>query len=113
MIIGEVSAKSGVSARSLRHYEKLGLITSTRAANGYRHYDDDVVAKARTIRSIFDLGFSSETARVVLPCAGGSHEGVDRQAVTAHVERLRDELGVRMKELDETQKALTAFLEQA
>ena len=69
--------------------------------------------KARTIRSIFDLGFSSDTARVVLPCATGSHEGVDRAAVTAHVAQLRDDLGVRIKELEETQQALSAFLDEA
>jgi len=113
MIIGELSAKSGVSPRSLRHYETLGLITSTRGSNGYRHYDEDAVVKARTIRSIFDLGFSSDTARVVLPCATGSHEGVDRAAVTAHVAQLRDDLGVRIKELEETQQALSAFLDGA
>ncbi|RAF05736.1 MerR family transcriptional regulator, partial [Burkholderia multivorans] len=36
MRIGEVSRRSGVSARMLRHYETLGLVTpSARGSNGY------------------------------------------------------------------------------
>ena len=43
MIIGELSARSGVSPRSLRYYEQQGLLASTRGDNGYRHYDDEAV----------------------------------------------------------------------
>lgn len=41
MRIGEISEATGVSARMLRHYEKLGLIEPGARTNaGYRVYDD-------------------------------------------------------------------------
>ncbi len=36
--IGQMADIAGVSARALRHYEDMGLITPTRSANGYRVY---------------------------------------------------------------------------
>ena len=35
LLIGQLASATGVSVRSLRHYEKCGLITSTRMSNGY------------------------------------------------------------------------------
>jgi DNA-binding transcriptional MerR regulator len=110
MIIGELSTRSGVSPRSLRYYEQLGLVSSTRASNGYRHYHDDAVAIVRTIRSAFDLGFLSDTVRVILTCATGDHEGVDRQGMNANVQRMRDDIADRIDELTRTRETLTEFL---
>ena len=39
MRIGELSRITEVSARSLRYYESLGLIRSTRTPNGWRDFD--------------------------------------------------------------------------
>lgn len=38
MLIGELSRRTGVSARSLRYYEAQGLLSAGRGANGYRDY---------------------------------------------------------------------------
>lgn len=45
MRISEVTARSGVPATTLRYYEDLGLITSRRAANGYREYEESVLTQ--------------------------------------------------------------------
>lgn len=110
MIISELSTRTGVSARSLRYYEQQGLVTSRRSANGYRHYDDDAVGVVRTIRSMYDLGFSSEMVRTVLPCAIGQQEGVDRRAVRQSVVEMRDDIAERIQELITTRDLLTQFL---
>ena len=45
--IGELGRRAGVSTRTLRHYEDLGLMPARRRANGYREYDEqDVVVVA-------------------------------------------------------------------
>jgi DNA-binding transcriptional MerR regulator len=60
--IGEVAKQAGVSSRTLRYYEELGLLTpSARSTAGTRRYTDDDVARLRRIRELqelmgFDLG---------------------------------------------------------
>ncbi|MFD8815682.1 MerR family transcriptional regulator [Streptomyces sp. NPDC059627] len=59
MLIGEVSGRSGVSARMLRHYESLGLLRpSGRTGSGYREYSADDVRRIFHIESLRSLGLS-------------------------------------------------------
>jgi len=59
MNIGTVSKKSGVSAKTIRYYESIGLIPQAdRAENGYRDYGDNDVQTLRFIKQSRSLGFS-------------------------------------------------------
>src|SRR3954462_9228905 len=68
MRIGELSKRTGVSARSLRYYEEQGLLTSSRSDAGQRHYSDAEVQRVSLIRQLFDAGMSSREIATVLPC---------------------------------------------
>ncbi|MBV6700857.1 MerR family transcriptional regulator [Kitasatospora aureofaciens] len=71
MRIGELAALTGTTARALRHYEQAGLITSDRAANGYREYGEAAVVRVRNIRALVAAGFTLEDVRPLLGCLDG------------------------------------------
>jgi DNA-binding transcriptional MerR regulator len=60
--IGEAAARVGVSRRTLRYYEELGLLTpSERTPGGARRYTEDDVARLTHIRELQELmGFNLE-----------------------------------------------------
>ncbi|MFJ3591430.1 MerR family transcriptional regulator [Streptomyces sp. NPDC090231] len=59
MLIGEVARRSGVSARMLRHYESLGLVSpSGRTGSGYREYSGRDIRRIFHIESLRSLGLS-------------------------------------------------------
>ncbi|MGW1464255.1 HEAT repeat domain-containing protein [Streptomyces sp. NPDC002308] len=59
MLIGEVSKRSGVSSRMLRHYESLGLVRpSGRTGSGYREYSAQDIRRIFHIESLRLLGLS-------------------------------------------------------
>lgn len=56
---GEVSRLLGLSADTLRHYEKLGLLPKAlRTEGGYRLYPHVTLERVRTIQSALRVGFT-------------------------------------------------------
>jgi DNA-binding transcriptional MerR regulator len=56
MRIGEAAERSGVSCRTLRYYEELGLLAlSEHSAGGARRYTDDDLARIHRIRELEEL----------------------------------------------------------
>lgn len=88
MRIGEVQHLTGVSARSLRHYDEQGLLATVRNPNGYRDFADETVERVGRIKRLLAAGFTIDTIREVLPCVNG-----DRVDMCPEVAALiRDEL---------------------
>lgn len=59
MKIGQAAARSGISERMIRHYEKIGLMPeAARRDSGYRDYDQRDVHTLTFISRARDLGFS-------------------------------------------------------
>src|SRR6476620_9752932 len=75
----EVVRSTGVSASTLRHYERLGLLLNVRRnQSGYRRYPQTVVNRVLLIQRALAIGFSLADVRRVLsvrdkggaPCQG-------------------------------------------
>jgi MerR family transcriptional regulator, copper efflux regulator len=65
--IRQASLATGVTAKMIRHYESIGLITApTRTENRYRHYSESELHELGFIRRARDLGFSIEDIRHLL-----------------------------------------------
>lgn len=100
MLIGEVSAVSGISARMLRHYDAVGLVSPTgRTSGGYRRYSGEDVRRLFHVEGLRSLGLSlTEVAGVLgdlsFDPAAMVEQLVDRtRARLAREEELLDRLG--------------------
>ncbi|WP_194895893.1 MerR family transcriptional regulator [Catenulispora pinisilvae] len=116
MKIGEASRVSGVSARSLRHYEDEGLIVPGRFGNGFRDYCQSTIDRVLVIRALLESGLPVRLIREVLPgLTGGSDAGAPVSCVEFlhEVRSYRDRLAARVAVLRDQQAALDTYLEQA
>ena len=65
--IGEVADSVGLSLRTIRHYEEVGVVVpSGRSAGGFRLYTDAEVDRLRLVKRMKPLDFSLEEIRDVL-----------------------------------------------
>lgn len=73
MKIGELSGMFGVSCRQIRHYEKLGLLTSSREnSSNYRHYDQSSCERLEIIKLLRELDFSLNEIKQLLSSSQSS-----------------------------------------
>ncbi|AUI66872.1 MULTISPECIES: MerR family DNA-binding protein [Glaesserella] len=62
--ISELSKASGVNLETIRHYEKIGLITpAQRQANGYRLFGEHQLTQLRFVKTCRAIGFSLDEIR--------------------------------------------------
>ena len=67
MTIGELAVKARTTVRTLRHYDRLGLLKPSRVTEaGYRQYDDDALEKLYIIRLFRELEFPLADIRHIL-----------------------------------------------
>lgn len=65
--IGEVAKEVGLSLRTIRHYEDVGLVPpSGRTNGGFRLYTDDDVERLRLVKHMKPLEFTLEEMRELL-----------------------------------------------
>src|SRR5918994_2902295 len=97
MKIGQVAKKADVGIKTIRFYERKGLLAQPPRIHGaYREYPKEAVAKIRFIKRAKDLGFSlSEIAELLAlettphaTCADVKHRAVEK--ISAIQERVND-----------------------
>lgn len=70
MLIGELSQRTGASTRSLRYYERKGIISGERLENGYRDFDETQIERVRIVQFYLGLGISTDMIARILNCQG-------------------------------------------
>lgn len=86
MKISELARRCGLARSTLLYYEKLGVIAGTRAANGYRHYDEGDLQRLQMVQALQAGGLSLKQC---LACLAGE---IDQAALQARVRELDKEL---------------------
>ncbi len=89
--IQEVAATLGLTARTIRYYEELGLLTPAARSDGdYRLYDDDDVERLRFIKDLRDdAGFSLAEISQMLEDQAARARNRDRFRTTTDVAERR------------------------
>ena len=110
MNIGEASARTGVSQRMIRHYEKIGLIPApARRDSGYRDYVHADIARLRFIANARDLGFAIEEIGELLALWSDDHRA--SAEVKALALAKAEELGRKAKALSDMRESLLHLAE--
>ncbi|MFT4284766.1 MAG: MerR family transcriptional regulator [Protaetiibacter sp.] len=85
--IQEVARLTGVTSRTLRHYDDIGLVRPSRVgAGGIRHYDADALVRLQRVLLLRELGLGLPAIAAVL-----DGQTDDVHALLAHREWLRQE----------------------
>jgi DNA-binding transcriptional MerR regulator len=109
--IGALAARAGVSPDTIRHYERLGLVSrAPRDSNGYRRFPESAVLRVVMIQRALDAGFSLAELRRVLSVRDAG--GVPCREVYDIAERRLRELDARIENLRALQAELRRALRQ-
>jgi Cu(I)-responsive transcriptional regulator len=108
--IKEASEATGVSAKMIRHYESISLISAPkRTENRYRHYSESDIHELGFIRRARDLGFSIEDIRHLLSLwRDRSRSSAEVKAIALrHIQAL-DEKAATLAAMSQTLKHLAS-----
>ena len=113
--IQEVSRKTGLTAHTLRYYEKEGLLSGVeRTQGGFRQYTDEDLERLGLICCLKNTGMSiQEIARFVQLTHEGDHTLEERvELLRAHRERVLERMAEMQKHLDKVTWKLNFFTEK-
>ncbi|MCL1786672.1 MAG: MerR family transcriptional regulator [Defluviitaleaceae bacterium] len=104
--IKDVSARYQVATSTLRYYEKMGLLSSSRCkSSGYRLYDEDALVRLRQILVLRKLDISIGDIKKIF---GASHADI----VLAVLDKKVDDIDGEVALLHELKALVLAFIQQ-
>lgn len=109
MQIGEVADRVGLSLRTVRYYEELGIVTPIgRTSGGFRLYDEAAVERLALVRDLKPLGFSLEEIREIVELADGERPA-DPERVREYADRARTEHARALRSLGAAERTIEAL----
>ena len=86
MNISKVAKATGLTAKTIRYYESIGLITApVRSDNGYRSYTEGALRELRFVKRARETGFNLEECQELLALYRDEHR------TSAQVKKLAQE----------------------
>lgn len=111
MLINELSKKTGVSAHTIRYYEKLGLLKGKRKeevkSNQYFHYDEEAVYKLELIRDAKAVGFTLNEIKQLIDAWFNKKFGIAKKIAILD-DKLKS-INEKIEQLKEVKKLIAAF----
>ncbi len=112
MRIGELAEQAGISTKTIRYYEQVGILAPpARTPSGYRAYDEVALGRLGFVRAAQAVGLSLGEIRQVIAFRDNG------QAPCAHVtdllQRHAAELDARIRELQQLRGELRQLAERA
>ena len=103
--IQEIARLTGITSRTLRHYDAVGLLPAVRTtASGPRRYDRTAVVRLQRILLLRDLGLGLSDIAEVLDSGGG-----EAQALRQHLGSLRAEQGRLTRQIASVERTVAAL----
>ncbi|MBD8219533.1 MerR family transcriptional regulator [Microbacterium sp. CFBP 13617] len=113
MQIGELAERTGLSIRTLRHYDEIGLLVpSARSDGGFRLYTPDDESRLLLIRRMKPLGYSLEQMGELLSVVDGLADRPEDDALGERLEAIRTEAMERRETLRRQLDAADEFVAQ-
>jgi len=114
--VGQVAALSGVTVRTLHHYDQIGILSPGRQPpNGYRRYEDCDLDKLRQILFYRELGFPLEEVATILedaPADQSVHLRRQHRLLKDRIARLERIVAVVEKEMEASQMNISLTPEE-
>lgn len=107
MQIGEVSERTGLSLRTIRYYEEVGLVVpSARSPGGFRLYTEADIARLQVVKRMKPLDFSLDQMRQLLDiddrlAAPAALRKAERDQLLATIDGYRAAVATRCETLRE------------
>jgi len=112
MLIGELAASAGLSAKAIRFYEEAGLMPAPpRTPGGYRDYPPGAAGRLAFIRQAQTAGFSLAEIRGILSVRDGGRAPC--RHVTGLISEHLAQVDERIAELTRTRAALARLRDRA
>jgi DNA-binding transcriptional MerR regulator len=109
MKIGELAQRSGLSASTIRFYEKQGLLPkATRAANGYRIYSKATVNRLQLIKFAQSLGFALDE----LPALVNKRSGWDHDLIIHRLKQKKSEADALLTQFAVKKQRINHLIQQ-
>lgn len=99
--IGDVADLTGLSLRSIRHYEELGLVTPVRrTSGGFRVFDTEAVERLRLVMELRLVGLSLEDIKPIVDACRACETGTGDDADAAALTSARDQVTAALHDLE-------------